>query len=496
MKKQRYADCIGGGRRLLATIGALILPMMGFAERPNILFITIDDLRTELGSYGARAITPHLDKLAESGLQFNHAYTNQAVCGASRLSFMMGLYPEFTKERTYHVRNWRHRHPDVVTMNQFFLENGYKTVGTGKVYHRWQGPDVDLKNWSEYIDPQGTHYVDASSIELGKEQAAAYGKAFKRGPTTEAGVAPNAKERYFDGWRASESSRQLEKLAASKEPFFLAIGFSKPHLPFTAPVEFWDLYDREDFTWPANIGVPVGYPEYARNRKPGELGNYTDVPPGHDPQEFPPEMVQRLIHGYIASVSYTDYNIGKVLDTLERTGVAENTIIVIFGDHGYKLGDHFTWTKHTNFEIDNHVPLIIYHPTLETARGSSDALVELIDIYPTLAELSRLDAPDHLQGRSLVPILRDPSRVHRQYAYSSYPHQDGEVIGHSIRNQRYRYTEWWDAETDEVLARVATDLLRDPGETTNALIGNKALAEPFSIALKKIVANARTEQKR
>jgi hypothetical protein len=295
----------------------------------NVLFIAVDDLRPELGVYGSRALTPNIDRLAESGLQLNRAYCNQAVCGASRLSLMTGLYPEYTDERSFHVREWRQRHPEVVTLNQLFKQNGYTTVGLGKIYHAWSGPDTDLENWTEWIPPQGSKYADPETVELGKQQAKAFGKEFVRGPTTEAGKAPDAADKYFDGWRAAEGVRQIEKLAAADTPFFLAVGFSKPHLPFTAPVKFWDLYERESFSMPDNPGIPPGYPEYAANQRPGEMRHYSDVPPPSDgkidqpnPKEFPEAMNKRLIHGYHAAVSYTDRNIGKLMEALEKSGKA------------------------------------------------------------------------------------------------------------------------------------------------------------------------------
>jgi iduronate 2-sulfatase len=466
----------------------------------NVLFIAVDDLRPELGVYGSRALTPNIDRLAESGLQFNRAYCNQAVCGASRLSLMAGLYPEYTDERSFHVRDWRQRHPEVVTLNQLFKQNGYATVGLGKIYHAWSGPDTDLENWTEWVPPQGSKYADPETVELGKQQARAFGKEFVRGPTTEAGKAPDAADKYFDGWRAAEGVRQIEKLAAADTPFFLAVGFSKPHLPFTAPVKFWDLYERESFSMPDNPGIPPGYPEYAANQRPGEMRHYSDVPPPSDgktdqpnPKEFPEAMNKRLIHGYHAAVSYTDRNIGKLMEALEKSGKADHTIIVLWGDHGWKLGDHSSWCKHTNFECDTRVPLLIVHPKMKSVHGTTDALVELIDLYPTLAELCGLEAPGHLQGQSLVPLLQDPAAEHRDYAYSSYPRRpDDDIVGHSIRSARYRYTEWWDAGTDEILARVATDLVADPGETTNALVDHPELAETFSRDLKEIVLQART----
>lgn len=464
------------------------------SQPPNVLFIAVDDLRPELGIYGSRALTPNIDRLAAEGLRFDRAYCNQAVCGASRTSLMTGLYPEYTNERSAHVVGWRDRHADVVTLNQLFKENGYETVGIGKVYHSWEGQKADGENWTRWVETEGAqYYVDEATIEEGRKQADAFGVQFKRGPTTEAAESDNAGEIYHDGFRASAGVRELEKLTASDQPFFLAVGFSKPHLPFSAPVEFWDLYDRDDFSMPENLGVPEGYPEYARNAKPGELRVYSDVPPSRDPKEFSEEMNKRLIHGYHACVSYTDHNIGMLLDALERSGKADNTIIVFWSDHGWKLGDHASWCKHTNFECDTRVPLLIVDPRLENVRGETDALVELIDLYPTLAELCALEQPAHLQGKSFLPVLKDPSLSHRDYAYSSYPRRpNDDIIGHSIRNDRYRYTEWWDVETDEVLDRVATDLVADPGETTNALLEQPELADAFSPDLREIVIQART----
>jgi arylsulfatase A-like enzyme len=481
------------------TLSFALLPLLllvGFAEppRPNVLFIAVDDLRPELGAYGSRAQTPNIDRLAASALRFDRAYTAQAVCGASRVALMTGLYPEYTGERSAHVHNWRERHAEVTTLNQFFMENGYTTVGVGKVYHNWEGPGADVENWSSWFDTAGyQYYTDPATIELGKQQAEAFGVEFRRGPTTEASEIENAAEMYHDGYRSRVAMRQVEQLAADGEPFFLAVGFGKPHLPFAAPKAFWDLYDRDSFSMPDNLGVPPGYPDYARNARPGEMRVYSDVPPGHNPADFPDAMNRRLIHGYLAAVSYTDWNVGRVLDALERSGAAGNTIVVLWGDHGFKLGEHFSWVKHTNFEIDTRVPLLIADPRRASGHGQTDALVELIDLYPTLAELCGLEPPAHLQGHSLVPVLEDPAQPHRRYAYSSYPRRpDDDVIGHSLRSDRYRYTEWWDAATDERLARVATDLIKDPEETTNVLPGREAFFECFSEDLRRIVQNARS----
>ena len=471
------------------------------AKRPNILFIAVDDLRPELACYdGAlgqpvRAKTPRLDALAKSGVRFTHAFCNQAVCGASRLSLMSGLYPEYTNERTYHVTGWRERWGHVVTMNQHFKANGYTAVGLGKIYHGTGGPGVDPENWTQWIKGGGKSYASPESFKnIRTSKSSAPGKkARKRGPSTEsADVADNV---YSDGVRAAEGARQIKKLAAAKKPFFLAVGFTKPHLPFNAPTKYWDLYKREGFSLPKNLGVPPGYPDWACNKGAGELRAYSDIPPKAPPADFPMALNRRLIHGYNACVSYTDRNVGKLLDALDSSGAADNTIVVFWADHGWKLGDHSSWCKHTNFECDTRVPLIVRHPKLAGARGDSKALVELIDLYPTLCELAGLTAPKHVQGQSFVGALKDPSARHRQYAYSSYPHYNPKikkgVVGHSIRNDRIRYTEWWARGTDEIVARVATDLIADPGETTNILPEKQDLAERLSVDLKRRVLEAR-----
>jgi len=468
--------------------------------RPNVLFIAVDDLRPELACYGTRgypikAKTPRLDMLAASGLRFSHAYCNQAVCGASRVSLMTGLYPEFTNERTYHVTDWRKRWADVVTMNQHFKANGYTTVGLGKIYHGTGGPGVDPENWTEWIKVGGKGYANPESFKQTRESRshAPGAKTRTRGPSTEA--ADVGDDVYSDGMRALEGVRQIEKLAAAGKSFFLAVGFTKPHLPFNAPTKYWDLYERDDFAMPANLGWPPGYPEWARNKNAGELRAYADIPAKGSPADFPDELNQRLLHGYHACVSYMDRNVGELLDALEKSGVADNTVVVFWADHGWKLGDHSSWCKHTNFECDTRVPLMIRHPKMTAARGESKAMVELVDLYPTLCELCGLEPPNHLQGKSLVPVLNDPSAKHRDYAYSSYPHTNSDtkkpVVGHSIRNRSYRYTEWWERGSDKVVARVATNINADPGETTNLLPEHDALAKLLSADLKKRVLEAR-----
>jgi arylsulfatase A-like enzyme len=459
----------------------------GKAAPPNVLFIAVDDMRPELGCYGTRALTPNIDRLAQTGLQFDRAYCNQAVCGASRVSLMTGLYPEFTGERTYHVTDWRKRWSDIVTLNQHFKANGYTAIGLGKDYHGSSGPGVDPDNWTEWVRVGGQEYGDPESLKAVRNR-----NGRRRGPATESADVPD--DTHFDGNRAKVGAARIYQLAKAGKPFFLAVGFTKPHLPFVAPEKYWNLYQRQSFGLPSNLGVPPGYPEFARNANAGELRAYSDVPVEGSPGDFPDDLNRRLIHGYHACVSYTDRNIGVLLDALDKSGVASNTIVVLWADHGWKLGDHASWCKHTNFECDTRVPLVIRHPGMASARGRSKALVELIDLYPTLCDLCDLQKPEHLQGKSLAPVLEDPSSSHRQFAYSSYPHGRGggqaPVVGHSIRTDQYRYTEWWEKGTDKTVASILSDIESDPGETT-VVTDQQPLKSTLSAQLRKRVLSVR-----
>ena len=473
-------------RSLAVLYLSLFVTLSVSAERPNVLFIAVDDLRPELGCYGRSTVTPNIDRLAQSGLRFDRAYCNQAVCGASRVSLMTGLYPEYTGERTYHVTDWRTRWKDVVTLNQHFKNNGYTTVGLGKIYHGSGGPGVDPKNWTEWIKVQGKEYADPASL-IARQQNQPNNSGRRKGPATEA--ADVGDESHFDGNRARVGAAKLRELAQSKQPFFLAVGFTKPHLPFVAPRKYWDLYQRDSFALPRNSGIPPGYPGYAANRNAGELRAYSDVPTEGSVADFPDELNKRLLHGYHACVSYLDRNVGVLLQALEEVGVADNTIVVFWADHGWKLGDHSSWCKHTNFECDTRVPLIIRHPGKPSAQGSTRALVELIDLYPTLVDLCGLEPPSHLQGKSLVPVLDDPTFRTRAIAYSSYPHGAGRgigrVVGHSIRTDQHRYTEWWD-KNDQVVDTVLTDIEADPDEITS-INGQDELRRELSSQLKATV---------
>ncbi|MEN8716991.1 MAG: glycoside hydrolase family 3 N-terminal domain-containing protein [Verrucomicrobiales bacterium] len=437
-------------------------------KHPNVLFVAIDDLRPELGTYGTKCITPNIDKLAETGIRFDRAYCQQAVCGASRLSLMGGLYPTLTREQSFHVSGWRERHPDLVTMNQHFGSQGYETIGLGKIYHGHTGKGIDHENWSRWINVNAPDYALPENVENLKAalEANEVGTAHDppKGPLTE--MADVHDYTYIDGRRSQEAVATLKKLSEKKDqPFFFAVGLSKPHLPFVAPKKYWDLYNREDFAMPPNQKIPPGYPEHAANLAAHEMHKYSDYE-GELPTDFSDELNRRLLHGYAAATSYADACFGRIMDTLEKTGLAENTIVVLWGDHGFKLGDHSTWVKHTNFECDTRVPLIVRDPRIDGGK-STPRLVELIDLYPTLCDLTGIPTPSHCQGRSFAGLLTDPEAGHRIDAYSTYP--AWKSLGHSIRIGNFRYTEWHEDETGEVIAKVLTNLKDDPGEETNVI---------------------------
>ena len=294
----------------LTLILAFFIGKVHAADQPNILFIAVDDLRPELGCYGVDVKTPNIDKLAASGVRFDRAYCQQAVCGASRLSLMGGLYPTKTGEQTYHVEGWRKRHPDLVTLNQHLRANGYRTVGTGKIYHGGGGDGVDPKNWDEWIQLKAPGYALPESTRKQKAILKANpGKTTRdvRARTTES--APVDDDFYIDGKRAAHSAKKLTELAQADQPFFFAVGFIKPHLPFVAPKKYWDLYHRDDFSMPDNLSVPPGYPDFARNARAGEMSKYSDYE-GKSPKDFSDDLNKRLLHGYAACVSYTDANVG------------------------------------------------------------------------------------------------------------------------------------------------------------------------------------------
>jgi len=457
-------------------VSAIVLLLVGYsnlclADQPNILFIAVDDLRPELNSYGAAHIhSPNIDRLAAQGIQFNNAFVQQSICMASRASLLTGLRPEY--HDIYNGESVVDLVPDALTLNKHFEENGYRLAAYGKVYHyeedhiaqfgdRWSDGSARLFNNGKYATQDSL-----DKLELNRHDSVR--PHDNRGPAFEsANVEDGA---YSDGYNTERAIESLRQFSSSKEPFFLAIGFRKPHLPFNAPEKYWDLYPVESIK-PAEIREPPKFATQYTLRDPGELRNYYGMPK-HRGESVDAETEIVLRRAYFACVSYVDALIGKLLDELDALDLAENTVVILWGDHGYKLGDYDNWNKWTNLTIDTRVPLIVRAPGFQGGL-ESDALVELIDIYPTLSELGGLDVPQHVQGTSFVPLLREPDLGWKKMVFTLWPHYrdtfEKTVTGFSVKTERYNYVEWTRLATDEVLAIELYDNVADPQETINVV---------------------------
>ncbi len=448
------------------------------ADRPvNVLLIAVDDLRPELGCYGtAEVISPNIDRLAEQGVQFSRAYVQQSVCGPSRISLLSGLRPDSTGVLRNNVM-LRDARPDVVSLPRHFNLHGYRTVSLGKVFHH---PEDDPAAWSDpdwrpfQISYGWRNYRRAENLELVQRLHSAYPPEKQRviplgrvkGPAFEAMPVPD--NVYPDGLTADMAIRTLGSLAYGDVPFFLAIGFEKPHLPFECPQSYWDLYDPSQISLAENDRPPTGMPKVAF-RDSDELRQYSDVPPEGPIADG---QARHLIHGYRACVTYVDAQIGRVVDELDRLGLTDDTVIVLWGDHGWHLGEQGIWAKATNFENAVRIPLVIRPGRAVNSRPSKPrALVEAVDIYPTLCELAGIPKPAHLEGTSMVPVLRKPDRPWKTAAFSQYPRPDSgpdQVMGRSMRTDRYRFSRWAHVDhPDQVLAYELYDHESDPNETQN-----------------------------
>jgi len=424
------------------------------SARPNILFLAVDDLRPELGAYGRAEIhSPNIDRLASEGLLFERAYVQQAVCSPSRTSLLSGLRPDAAQVWDLQT-HFRDTVPDVVTLPQHFKQNGYHAEWWGKLYHANLLDEPSWTKQGQRFEPEGNWraYVTDEANRLAEANEGG-------GPPFERADVPD--DAYPDGKIASNAVAALQRLAKSDQPFFLAVGFYKPHLPFNAPAKYWDLYDPATIEPPEFDHAPEGTPEIALMNW-GELRAYSGVPRKGDVDR---DLARELIHGYRACVSYTDAQIGKVLDELDRLGLRESTIVMLWGDHGWKLGDYGDWCKHSNFELDTRAPLIVSAPGMKARGQSTPALVEFVDMYPTLVEMAGLPLPDHLQGTSFAPLLEDSGQTWKDVALSQYPR--GTNMGPSMRTDRYRFTQWR-SEGGEVIARELYDHeASDPLEVRN-----------------------------
>ncbi|MEO0472162.1 MAG: sulfatase [Bacteroidota bacterium] len=403
------------------------------ATKPNVLFIAVDDLRPELGVYGSPiAITPNMDRLAAEGLHFTRAYCQQAICSPSRASLMTGARPEtinIIENYTY----FRDINPDIITLPQHFRANGYETVYCGKIFHgkftddslSWsRKPATHKLKFSKPNLPGG--YALPENQQIYRDQQAAirakYGTvghyALGRGPAFESADVPD--HAYLDGYHTELAIASMnEMLQSGEKPFFLGLGFRLPHLDWIAPKRYWDLYDPTEIPLSAQTTRPKQGAEMGLHSS-FELRTRYGIP-----KEGPigPELARTLKHAYLASVSYVDAQIGRMLDALEASGQRDNTIIILWSDHGWHLGDMGIWGKATNYEIATRVPMMIWTPDMPAAsRGkASDALVELVDMYPTLCELAGLELPDHLEGHSFGPLIEKPDLSWKKAVFSQYP---------------------------------------------------------------------------
>ncbi len=462
--------------RLLVAMVAACAWGSAMAERPDVLLILVDDLKPALGCYGDEAArTPHLDRFAARSLRFDLAYCNQAICAPSRFSLMLGSHPTSTGLYTLGSR-LRDAWPDAVTLPQHFASHGYRTESLGKVFHIGHGNVGDPQSFSvphfpekviEYAARQPEQGDPATREEALFETRQVEGiRSLPRGPACEAADVPD--DAYADGRVAAETIRRLQAAAdrrrRSATPFLIVAGFARPHLPFAVPKRYWDLHDPARLPAPQRHVPPEGAPAVAGKRG-GEITNYEPVPVD---APIDPALARRLVHGYYASVSFVDAQIGKVLDELDRLKLDDSTIVMVWGDHGFHLGDHGIWTKHTNYEQANRIPLLIRAPGVTAPGSATRQPAESVDLFPTLAELAGLPppvAPQPLDGISLVPVLRDPEVRVRDHAFHCYPKRK---LGRAIRTERHRLVEWrnW-KEPGSAVEYELYDYDADPLESRN-----------------------------
>ena len=467
---------------LLLTLFALVnSPKHGLTAPPNILFIAVDDLRVDLGCYGSPDVkTPNIDRLAKRSLLFERAYCQQAVCNPSRASLMTGRRPDSL--RIWNLpTHFREHAPNAVSLPQCFKQHGYFTQGIGKLFHNWrQQIKGDPAAWSVPEEMHfNTHSADTAIVD-GEIPLSSTSV-----PMTECRDLPD--EAYFDGRIAKKAVAAIGSLARQQQPFFLGVGFWKPHLPFNAPKKYWDLFERSELTIVERRMPPENAPEIALHNGRELINRLKRRPTTSD--------VYTLRHGYVAAIAYLDAQIGKVLNALASSDAADSTIIVFWSDHGFHLGEHDLWCKTSNFELDARVPLMISVPGMKTAGQTTNEIVELLDIYPTLAELADLTPPDGLEGDSLAPLLRGEFRKSQQKhanAFTQHPrpaYYKGtlpEVMGYSMRTDGYRYTEWRNMKTADVVATELYNHTTDAAEERNVVAESHGLVAKFRQQLRTV----------
>ena len=443
----------------------LFLPTIVHAmDRPNVLFIVVDDLRSSLGIFGDKlAITPNIDALGSRGTVFVNAHCQIAICNPSRASVMTGMRPDTI--RVWGLsKHFRQEKPDVVTLPQLFRQNGYHTHSIGKIYHGSGEPSKDPPSWSEaplydnVRDPK-LRYATEANLK---------GKGHKRAASESASVPDTA---YVDGLVSEAAMKALGDLKKQDKSFFLAVGFRKPHLPFSAPKKYWDMYDRAKLAKARNPTMPNDAPLIAGHSWK-EVRGYTDVP---DKGPMTKDKTAELRHGYYAATSYMDTQVGRLLDELKRLGLNKNTIVCLYGDHGFHLGEHNLWGKLTNYDMGTNAPLLFASPFQKEKGKAIRQTVEFLDIYPTIADLCGLKKPVELEGKSLLPLLDNSKAAAKNFAISqfsrpvsyNYTKKKPKNMGYSIRDDRYRYTKWIEFKSGAILVEEFYDYAKINVEVKN-----------------------------
>ena len=443
------------------------------SKKLNVLFISIDDLRTSLGVYeDPIVISPNIDQLASEGITFRETFCQSAVCAPSRASLMTGIRPDST--RVWHLGDkFRKINPQATTMPQYFSQFGYHTVNIGKIFHNympdsisWDEPDLRPTRYlkKEWLKRDGETFYISEKVHqsqkvkrdsLLKLRPTRYADGWNTGPAWEAANVHDSL--YYDGAQNELAKNVLTRLSKSNDPFYMGLGYFRPHLPFAVPKKYWDMYDRDKMPLANNPEIPENAPLHTMNSM-YELRHYDGFNHiGHPTSSYrmSEDTIRTLRQGYYASISYVDALIGDLISHLKEIGIYENTIIVVWGDHGWKLGDHNSWGKMTNYNIDLKVPLIIRSPNQENRGIQTHGICELVDIFPTLCEMTGINIPDYMQGSSLVPLIKNPKQQWKSAAFSQFHRRpkvsaDGKrYMGYSLNTKEYHYIEWytWDNKT-------------------------------------------------
>jgi len=490
-------------------------------SKPNILFLSIDDLRPTLGVYGdSIAVTPNINQLASEGMTFRKTFAQVAVCAPSRASLMTGVRPNGT--RVWHLGDkFREINPNTVTMPQYFSKFGYHTVNLGKIFHNympdsisWDEPDLRPSRYlqPDWLKRDGETFYISEAVHnsqvhkrdsLLKLRPIRYADGWNTGPAWEAANVHDTM--YYDGAQNELAKKTLTRIAKMDKPFYMGLGFFRPHLPFTAPKKYWDLYDPTKIPLAENPNLPKDAPLHTMNSM-YELRHYDGFNHiGHPTSAYRmrEDTARILKHGYYASVSYVDALLGDLFAHMKTLGIYENTIIILWGDHGWKLGDHNSWGKMTNYNIDLKVPMIIRYPEQENRGAQTFAFTELIDIFPSLCELVGLEIPAYFEGTSFVPLIKEPNQAWKNAAFSQFHRRpkvsaDGKrYMGYSINTDKYHYIEWYDwfpkkGERGAFKIAELYDVVNDPTETVNLAAGtqHKEVVQKLSVQLDKGWQNA------